>query len=115
MTGVQTCALPIFYNSVLSEDVREFVAARNEERGWRTDTDTIIETIMDGSEVYREKLEDARWWYEENVVAQLGDQYIMYPWAISTRDMSAQESGWEMCLDEIRFVHAVEKTIIVYE
>ena len=100
---------------VLSEDVREFVAAYNEAHGWGTDIDTIIESIVDAETVYREKVDDARWWYEENVVVQLGDKYIMYPWAVSTRDMSAQESGWEMCLDEIMFVHAVEKTIIVYE
>jgi len=100
---------------VLSEDVREFVAAYNEAHGWGTDIDTIIESIVDAETVYREKIADRRWWYEEDAVVELGGRFIMYPSATSTRDMSAQESGWEMYLDCIRFVHPVEKTIIVYE
>ena len=99
----------------LSEDVREFLEAHNKDHGWGTDIDVLIETLTDARDVHREKVDDARWWYDENVVTELDGMYILYPWAVSTRDMSAQESGWEMDLNMIRFVTPVEKTITVYE
>ena len=100
---------------VLSEDVREFLEVHNNRYGYSTDENTLLEVLTEGRVVYRQKTNDTRWWYDEDVVVCIDGRYVAYPWAVSTRDMSAQESGWEMCLDEVGFVRAVEKTIIVYE
>ena len=100
---------------VLSEDVREFLEVHNNRYGYSTDEGTLLEVLTEGLVVSRQKIDDSRWWYDEIVVVCIDGRYIRYPWAVSTRDMSAQESGWEMYLDCICFVRPIEKMITVYE
>jgi len=97
------------------KEVREFLTEHNRENGWGTTTGDLIETLQDSMQVWRGDQQDRRWWYDETRVVQIGDKFIAYPWAVSTRDMSAEESGWVMNLNLIHFVKPVEKIVVVYE
>jgi hypothetical protein len=104
-----------WYDGELSKDVKEFLENHNKSKGWGTETQDLIEALIEAKTVWEGNKEDRRWWYECDVVVEIDGKFIMYPYARSTRDMSASESGWEMYLSCIRFVKPVEKTVIVYE
>lgn len=97
------------------KEIREFLTEYNEKNGWGTTTRNLIETLLELPQVWRGDQQDSRWWYDETRVVQVEDKFIAYPWAVSTRDMSAAESGWAMNLSSVHFVKPVEKIVIIYE
>jgi len=94
--------------------VRVFLEDWNTEHSKPTDESGLLETLFDADIIQSETSIVKRWWYEEQRIVKLGSTYISYPWAISTRDMSAIESGWIMDLSRIQFMRPQKRTIIVW-
>lgn len=99
----------------MNEKIREHVKKYNEKNGWGTDEQTIIETILEGEQVWSGDESDRRWWTDCFTVVEVDGMLIGFHNAITTGDESAEEKGWEFDPSSICEVLAKEKTITVYE
>ena len=99
-------------------DVREFLSAYNEKKGWSTDDDTLIETMVHtGKVVHREGRDEHRWYVCETAVTEIDGTFIQYTDYLITGDNSMSDMDLEYDLDAARIVQRKERQIteVYYE
>jgi hypothetical protein len=99
----------------MDENVREFLKSYNEKKCWKTDDETLIETLTDSKRVWEGNEDSHRHWIEIDRVVQIEDRYFMYGWAKGAGDQGIYDAGWEFDPSTIREVVPVTKTVEVTE
>ena len=100
----------------MNERIRKILEDDSIKNGYtKLDNDfLLLEALREGNEVYKELVEEYRWWNEYRIVIKVGDTYIGYFDADTTGDMSATEAGYEIDLDAVCEMEQVQKTITSY-
>ena len=80
---------------------------------WRNN-DELLEQLRESDEVYKELIDEHRWWNEYRYTIKVEDTYIGYVYAETTGDMNASETGYDFDPDSICEMTPVEKTITTY-
>ena len=80
---------------------------------WDND-DQLLEQLRESDEVYKELIDEHRWWNEYRYTIKVGDTYIGFVYAETTGDMNASETGYDFDPDSICEMTPVEKTITTY-
>jgi len=98
--------------------VREFLKKVNEEHGWGTDDDSLIETLIDyGVTVHTEGMDEHRWYICQTKVNQIDGTFIAFTDYIITGDNSMSDMDLKHDLETARIVERKERAIteIYYE
>lgn len=101
----------------MKKRIREALVQINKEKGWPTDTKSLIKTLIDHCKViYTEPCGEHRWWSELHRVAEVAPGlFVQYDWAVANRDESIYELGWEFFPESICEVTPVQVTVLRYE
>ena len=98
----------------MNEKIKNYLIQYNKSKGWKTDDESLIETIIDAKQIFREEVSKSRWWNEYRYVVEIGDMLIGYIDAEANRDESVWELGYEFDPSTICEMMWKKKTITVY-
>lgn len=99
----------------MNEKIRKQLQEYNLAKGWTTDDDSLIETLIESSPVWEGDEDERRWWTTVTRVVEINGMFIAFGWAKTTGDDSPRDKGWEFDPSCIWEVKPVTKTVTVYE
>ena len=82
---------------------------------WTPQDNDLLEMLMEARKLYKEEVDQCRWWNEYLYVVEIDGMIIGYVYAAANRDESVDELGYEFDPSTICEMRSVEKIITVYE
>lgn len=98
----------------MKENIKKHLEEYNQSKGWPTDEDSLVETLIEAPEIWAGDESEHRWWVTYTKVVEINGMFIAIGWARTTGDDSPQDKGWEFDPEYIWEVEPTAKTITVY-
>lgn len=100
----------------MDEKIKKHLEKVNEKKGYSTDEQSLIETILDNRHkaIYEKRVFPRRWWDEYFVVVSIDGMKIGFMNAQTTGDESPEEKGWQFDPATICEVEETQETVTVY-
>jgi hypothetical protein len=116
LTGLVVGPVVKIVEGVMNKEILDHLKNYCEKNGFSFDgsDEDIIETLLDsGKNVYREVIDEKRWWNDVFDVVELDGMLIGFRNAVTTGDSSPEDVGWEFDSDYCCKVEKREETKIV--
>jgi len=97
----------------MNEAVKEYLKGYNAKNEYGIEDDDLLETLLEGDQIYSKVTSKHRWWNCTLVVVDIGGKLIGYEWAATTGDNTARDLGWEFDEDSVCFVEKKEEQVTV--